>query len=124
MGTRGGSSQGLSPSRTQHTDPKVVVNRVVNPAFVDWNQTDPLGMPGLSTQVLQHMAEDRAHALGYPGSAISVALSHVLKQYGESPDRVLDALPPHWEIAEVTVECVRGADPPIGVCEDPVDSAP
>lgn len=102
----------------------IVIYRAVNPHLVDWLALGADGNPAFGSQVFQAMSPERAATLGYPQPAMSVALSHLLDEHGESPDRVLDDFDASWGIAALTIADLRAIEPPLGVCSDPKEEAP
>lgn len=119
------SAQWVSPFEDQNDlDLDIKVYRAVNPGLVDWSDTDAAGTPKMGSQIFQHMSDDRATAAGYPSSAMSIALSHLLDEHREGPERVLDEFGGNWGIAMFTVGDVRTVRPALGVCENPIDGAP
>jgi hypothetical protein len=70
------------------------------------------------------MSRDRAKASGYQQPAMSVALSDILDDLGEAPERVLDDFSSTWGIAAFKAGDLRQLQPPVGICRDPLKGAP
>ena len=114
-----------SPFEDHDLDFDTLVYRAVNPRFVNWEDLDGRGFPKMATsQIFQHMSEAQAKAYNYEASAMSVALSNLLEENGERPERVLDGNKSDWGIAAFSVGALRDVRPRLGVCEDPITDAP
>lgn len=78
----------------------------------------------MQSRVFQSQTPGAALERGYPAPAMSVALSHVLADQGESFERVLDGRDDSYGIAAITVAAIRRVSPPLGIQVAPEMDAP